>query len=81
MPDDQPAGPAPQRVDRTGIALVHEGERIFPAEGSAALFGALGPNVVNYHFPVEIEIIGAGTEALLEEVYAALRLHFEALIS
>jgi hypothetical protein len=81
MNDDQTATPEPQGVERTGLALVHEGERIFPAEGSAALLGALGPAVVNYHFPVEIEIIGGGMEALLEEVYGALRLHFETLVS
>ncbi|MBV8092933.1 MAG: hypothetical protein JO110_06820 [Acetobacteraceae bacterium] len=81
MPDDQTAAPAPQRVERTGLALVHEGERIYPAEGSAAVLSGLGPTVVNYYFPVEIEIIGARMEALLEEVYGALRLHFEALVS
>jgi hypothetical protein len=81
MPDDQTETPAPQRVERTGIALVHEGERIYPAEGSAAVLGTLGPAVVNYYFPVEIEIIGAGMDAMLEEVYGALRLHFEALVS
>jgi hypothetical protein len=80
MTDDQP-GPAPQRVERSGLALVHEGERIYPAEGSRAVFGALEANVVNYYFPVEIEIIGGGMEALLDEVYGALRLHFEALVS
>jgi hypothetical protein len=81
MPDDQTETPAPQRVERTGIALVLEGERIYPAEGSAAVLGTLGPAVVNYYFPVEIEIIGAGMDAMLEEVYGALRLHFEALVS
>jgi hypothetical protein len=81
MNDDQTAMPEPQRVERTGIALVHEGERIYSDQGSAAQLGTLGPAVVNYYFPVEIEIVGAGMEVMLEEVYGALRLHFEALVS
>jgi hypothetical protein len=72
---------SPELVTKTGLAVVHEREVIYPAEGSAALLGAVRPAVVNYYFPVEIEIIGAGMEALLEEVYGALRLHFEALVS
>lgn len=52
-PDDR--GQA--RVARTGIALVHEGELILPAEGSEA---GLDREVreVRYVFPVEIEIRG-----------------------
>lgn len=74
------------RVERTGIALVHEGEWIAPAPGSAAAIepgvvpAAAGP-VVNYHFPVEVELIGELSEpqrrAVAEHVYdeldAALR--------
>lgn len=72
--------PAPQRVERTGIALVHEGERIYPAEGSAATLGPLAAAAVNYHFPVEIEVVGGGAEALSEQIFAALRLHIESLV-
>jgi hypothetical protein len=48
------------RVDRTGIALVHEGEYIVPQPGSEALISP-GPGhdaVVNYYFPVRIEVVG-----------------------
>jgi hypothetical protein len=48
------------RVDRTGIALVHEGEYIVPQPGSEALISS-GPGhdaVVNYYFPVRIEVVG-----------------------
>jgi hypothetical protein len=45
------------RVERTGIALVHEGERILPAAGSEAAL-ADGGQAVSYHFPVEVEIVG-----------------------
>ncbi|MGW1713451.1 hypothetical protein [Streptomyces sp. NPDC002156] len=54
------------RVDRTGIALVHEGEYIVPAPGSEA---ALSPHaagagpVINYHFPVEIQAVGSLPES------------------
>jgi hypothetical protein len=47
------------RVRRTGLALVHEGELVLPAPGSEAAAGTVGNDdraVVNYYFPVEIEI-------------------------
>jgi hypothetical protein len=77
--EDTPS-PEAQRVDRTGLALVHEGERIFPAESSAARFGPLTPSVVNYYFPVEIEVIGAGGDQLLAQICDELRKHIEALV-
>ena len=78
MEDRRPA--QPQVVQRTGLALVHEGERIFPAEDSAAKLAAGDANVVNYYFPVEIEIIGAGTpEDFAERIYDALQREFNAL--
>jgi hypothetical protein len=48
------------RVDRTGIALVHEGEYIVPQPGSEALIspGTDHGAVVNYYFPVQIEVVG-----------------------
>jgi hypothetical protein len=47
------------RVARTGIALVHEGELILPAQGSdAQLQPAHGDSAVaQYVFPVEIEVL------------------------
>lgn len=50
-----------KRVLETGIALVHEGELILPAAGSeaqAAVAAADARAVIQYHFPVEIEVIG-----------------------
>jgi len=70
----------PQHVESTGLAVVHEGERIFPAEGMAAALTPLGAAIVNYYFPVEIEIIGAGTaNTLAEGIYAALQQGLDAL--
>jgi hypothetical protein len=50
-------------VERTGIALVHEGEYILPSPGSEAMISSVhidrGAQVVNYYFPVEVQLIGA----------------------
>jgi hypothetical protein len=51
------------RVERTGIALVHEGEIVLPAAGSEAEAGLVTGEVravVNYYFPVEIEVRRGG---------------------
>lgn len=59
------------RVERTGIALVHEGEYIVPAPGSEAMVSGSGEStVVNYHFPIEIEVVGAVDGAVVGEVVA-----------
>lgn len=69
----------PDIVETSGLALVQAGERIFPDADSAAKFAA-APNVVNYYFPVEIEVIGPGTqEAFAETIYDALQREFSAL--
>jgi hypothetical protein len=52
-----------KRVLETGIALVHEGEVVLPAAGSEAQAELVGDDaraVIEYHFPVEIEIRGEG---------------------
>lgn len=76
--DETPSGP--QRVEKTGLALVHEGEWIFAQQGSAAPLTALGATVVNYHFPVVIEVIGGGRQAIVEQICDELRMHFEAIV-
>ena len=74
-----PAGPpasAPptvggaDRVDRTGIALVHEGEYILPAAGSQAVLSPMGDAgpVMNYYFPIEVEVVGDVDQALVDRV-------------
>ncbi|MEV7280375.1 hypothetical protein [Streptomyces sp. NPDC093111] len=66
MTSDDAPGPGPadragDRVERTGIALVHEGEYIVPAPGSEAVVSHRSDagQVVHYHFPVEVEVVGA----------------------
>lgn len=47
----------PMQVERTGLALVHEGELILPAEGSDALVSVLsGDGALVLEFPVEVEV-------------------------
>ena len=51
------------RVTRTGLALVHAGELVLPAAGSEAQAELVADDdraVIAYHFPVEIEVVGAG---------------------
>ncbi len=66
MPElEVPAFQTGGRVERTGIALVHEGEYIMPVPGSEAQISSDGQGdgvVINYYFPVEIEIVGALNE-------------------
>lgn len=52
-------------VRETGIALVHEGEWILPAPGSAARLepsAAADSGRMEYHFPVEVVVRGGLTE-------------------
>ena len=77
---EQASTPDVQRVERTGLALVHEGERIHPAEGYVAPLSPVGGgSVVNYYFPVEIEIIGDASK-VVEQLCEELRKHIEAVV-
>lgn len=73
-------------VKETGIALVHEGEWIVPAPGSAAQIepAALGAMTqVEYHFPVEVEVRGGLSEedhvAIERRIFGALSQAMERL--
>jgi hypothetical protein len=63
--DEQSAEPmdlGAARVVRTGIALVHEGELVLPAAGSEAQAHRVEEDsrgVIQYFFPVEIEVRAA----------------------
>jgi hypothetical protein len=61
------------RVERTGIALVHEGEYVVPAEDSEAMVTHVGlpdaaGGVVTYEFPVRVEVVGDLTDAQMQAV-------------
>lgn len=59
-------------VRETGIALVHEGEWIVPAPGSAASIEPAGPGAggptLEVRFPVEVVVAGALSEADREAI-------------
>jgi hypothetical protein len=61
MAADNGRGPTEAtKVRRTGLAVVHEGEWVVAAVGSEAEFdssGAADQTVINYYFPVEIEVV------------------------
>jgi hypothetical protein len=60
------------RVERTGIALVHEGEYVVPAPGSEAVVSPPGAGPaggsVTWSFPVEVEVVGELSEEHLQAV-------------
>lgn len=85
---DEPTSPGPHadtsgRVERTGIALVHEGDFVLADPGSVAAISPEpaadrdlptaqweGPDEVHYWFPVEIEVIGQLDPAAADAVVA-----------
>jgi hypothetical protein len=69
-----------QIVDRTGLALVYKDERIEAPTDAAARLVTAPAQVVNYYFPVEVEILGVGTaDALAERIYDALQRELRAV--
>jgi len=78
MSDDDTA--PPEFVARTGIALVHENDVIYPAKGSEASLRRMKPAPVIYQFPVVIEIVGHDKKAIAEEIFDELRMHFETFV-
>jgi hypothetical protein len=60
-------------VARTGIALVHQGEYVQPATGSEAVIstgsaGMLTGQVLNYYFPVEVQIVGTPSRDYMRQL-------------
>ncbi|MFE5587290.1 hypothetical protein [Kitasatospora sp. NPDC056531] len=58
------------RVERTGIALVHEGEYVVPAASAEAMLSPAGDGgtVVNFHFPVEVRVVGELNDDHVQQV-------------
>jgi hypothetical protein len=66
------SGTGAKRVVRTGLAVVHENEIVYPAAGSEAQALRAVEDAsaeIEVHFPVVIEVMGGGTaaEATAEE--------------
>ena len=81
----EPGGRA-ARVLRTGIALLHEGELVLPAAGSEAEAEQVAEDatsVIEYYFPVEIEVRDAEAsidyDAIVEQVLGRLASGLESL--
>ncbi|WP_043686929.1 hypothetical protein [Streptomyces xylophagus] len=57
------------RVERTGIALVHEGEYIVPQAGSEAVIEPEDESgVIHYYFPVQVEVVGTLPDTEVQRV-------------
>lgn len=57
------------RVERTGIALVHEGEYIVPQAGSEAVISPESESgVIHYYFPVQVEVVGTLPDTEVQRV-------------
>ncbi len=79
MPAEHREGGRAARVRRTGIALVHEGELVLPAAGSEVQAERVAEDersVIQYYFPVEIEVRAApdppDLEAIVQETLRRL---------
>jgi hypothetical protein len=65
-------------VERSGLAVVHSGERIVAASGSeAALTSDFAAQAVHYYFPVEVVVVGDIGEEVAWEIEQRMwqRLH------
>ena|SRR4051794_25492808 len=59
------------RVEKTGPAYLHEGEHVVPAERASAVSDVNGMHdkqVINYYFPIEVEVIGSLSYADLQSI-------------
>jgi hypothetical protein len=60
------------RVEKTGLVIVHEGEYVMAAPGSAARIVGDGVTpggpVINYFFPLEVEVVGELDETRMRAV-------------
>lgn len=69
-----------QTLERTGLVPVFEDDSTYPGPDSAAALMGAKASVVNYYFPVEIEIVTTdGLNSLAETIYEALQREFSAL--
>jgi hypothetical protein len=55
-PTPQGRSPRGTRVRRGGLAVVHDGELVVPADASEAEVEGLQSEQVQYFFPIEIEV-------------------------
>jgi hypothetical protein len=76
--DEQIAGLL--NLNRDIGTLLQADESGFWTEPTARMFASEGEVVINYYFPVEVEIIGADTaDSWAEQIYDGLQLGLDAL--
>ena len=59
-------------VLESGLAVVHQGEKIVAAEGSQAVFAPHSAGQAHYHFPVEVVMVGDVGEEIKCEIEARI---------
>jgi hypothetical protein len=59
-------------VDRTGLAVVDQGDRIVAAPGSEATLSVRERGEVHYYFPVHVVVVGDVSEAVKCEIEARI---------
>ncbi|HYF90095.1 hypothetical protein [Azospirillum sp.] len=76
----------PKRVVRTGLAVVHEGETVYPAEGSEADIVAfeVGDRAVLVYYPVHVEVRLAEFDArqvsdMIKDAFAEFTGHIDGM--
>jgi hypothetical protein len=59
-------------VLESGLAVVHQGERIVAAEGSQAALAPHSAGQAHYHFPIEVVMVGDVGEEIKCEIEARI---------
>ena len=55
-------------VEREGLAVVHQGERIVAAPGSEAMLSHVSGTEMHYHFPIHVVHVGDIGEDVKQEI-------------
>lgn len=59
-------------VQQSGLAVVHQGEKIVAAEGSQAALAARPGAQAHYHFPIQVVMVGDVGEGTKCEIEARI---------
>jgi hypothetical protein len=57
-------------VEHSGLAVVHEGEKIVAAAGSEAVLTTRSGGETHYHFPIHVVVVGDIGEDARSEIVA-----------
>jgi hypothetical protein len=59
-------------VEREGLAVVHQGERIIGAPGAEAVLSHMSGTETHYHFPIHVVHVGDVGEDVKQEIEARI---------